>query len=79
MADLPKFGKSELAVAEHAVDFDPPICNIWKQQEKTRETLFLNARWATSSCPLNGHFWQVRFEPDQENGRCYVSIAPNAA
>jgi hypothetical protein len=27
--------KSAKAAAEHAVDFDPPIYNIWKQQEKT--------------------------------------------
>lgn len=35
-----KFGignlaKTELARAEHATDFTPPIYNIWKQQEKT--------------------------------------------
>lgn len=35
-----KFGignlaKSELAAAEHATDFEPPIYNIWKQQQKT--------------------------------------------
>jgi hypothetical protein len=36
MADLPKLRRSDLAAAEHAVDFDPPIYNIWKQQEKTR-------------------------------------------
>ena len=35
MADLPKLSKSDKAAAEHAVDFDPPIYNIWKQQEKT--------------------------------------------
>jgi hypothetical protein len=32
LADLPKSDKS---AAEHAVDFDPPIYNIWKQQTKT--------------------------------------------
>jgi hypothetical protein len=31
-ANLPKNLK---AAAEHAIDFDPPIYNIWKQQEKT--------------------------------------------
>jgi hypothetical protein len=34
-ADLPGLGKSERAAADHAVDFDVPIYNIWKQQEKT--------------------------------------------
>jgi ParB-like chromosome segregation protein Spo0J len=31
-ADL---NKTQLAAAEHAADFDPPLYNIWKQQEKT--------------------------------------------
>lgn len=31
-AGLPKATK---AAADHATDFDPPIYNIWKQQEKT--------------------------------------------
>jgi hypothetical protein len=34
-ASLPELGKSELAAAEHATDFDQPIYNIWKQQTKT--------------------------------------------
>lgn len=34
-ADLQKLGKSDRARAEHATDFDAPIYNIWKQQEKT--------------------------------------------
>jgi hypothetical protein len=34
MAELPKLSKSDLALAEHAVDFEAPIYNIWKQQEK---------------------------------------------
>lgn len=28
-------GKSEVAAADHATDFDAPIYNIWKQQEKS--------------------------------------------
>lgn len=35
MADLPKLGKSTQAIAEHATDFDPPVYNVWKQQEKS--------------------------------------------
>ncbi len=35
MADLPFFSKSEQAAASHATDFEEPIYNIWKQQEKT--------------------------------------------
>jgi len=27
--------ESDKAAASHAVDFDPPIYNVWKQQEKT--------------------------------------------
>lgn len=34
-ADLPKLDKSSRAAAEHATDFDLPIYNIWKQQEKS--------------------------------------------
>jgi DNA-binding CsgD family transcriptional regulator len=34
-ADLPKLRKDDVAAAEHATDFTPPIYNIWKQQEKT--------------------------------------------
>jgi hypothetical protein len=32
LADL---GKSDQAASEHATDFEPPVYNIWKQQEKT--------------------------------------------
>ena len=34
-AELPKLRKSEIAAAEHSTDFDPPIYNIWKQQDKS--------------------------------------------
>lgn len=34
--DLDKLNKSDRAAADHATDFDSPIYNIWKQQEKTR-------------------------------------------
>lgn len=30
-----KLAKNEQSAAEHATDFEPPIYNIWKQQEKT--------------------------------------------
>jgi hypothetical protein len=33
--DLPFPSKSDQAAADHATDFDPPIYNVWKQQEKT--------------------------------------------
>lgn len=32
---IPDLEKPDKASAEHATDFDPPIYNIWKQQEKT--------------------------------------------
>jgi len=35
MANLPNMSKSQQAQAEHAVEFDPPIYNIWKQQTKS--------------------------------------------
>lgn len=34
-AELPKLRKVDQSSAEHATDFDPPIYNIWKQQEKS--------------------------------------------
>jgi hypothetical protein len=33
--EIGNLAKNHKAVADHAVDFDPPIYNIWKQQEKT--------------------------------------------
>ena len=35
IADLQKTSKSEQAAAEHLTDFEPPLCNIWKQQERS--------------------------------------------
>jgi hypothetical protein len=34
-SDLKKFVKSDLARAEHAVDFEISLYNVWKQQVKT--------------------------------------------
>lgn len=34
--DLAILNKSDRAAAEHATDFDPPLYNIWKQQEKSK-------------------------------------------
>jgi hypothetical protein len=34
-ADMPNLNKPDRAAADHATDFDPPIYNAWKQQEKT--------------------------------------------
>lgn len=33
--DFAELGKSAQAAAEHATDFDPPIYNVWKQQDKS--------------------------------------------
>jgi hypothetical protein len=35
-SDLKKAAKSDIANAEHATGFDPPIYNVWKQQEKSK-------------------------------------------
>lgn len=37
MASLPNMTKSQQSAAEHATDFDPPIYNVWKQQNKSCE------------------------------------------
>jgi len=34
-SDMKKLPKSDIADAEHATDFEIPIYNVWKQQEKT--------------------------------------------
>jgi hypothetical protein len=34
-SDLKKLPKFDVALAEHAVDLEPPLYNIWKQQIKT--------------------------------------------
>lgn len=34
--DFSKLAESAKATASHAVDFDPPIYNIWKQQQWVR-------------------------------------------
>jgi hypothetical protein len=34
-ADFGKIAESHKAAASHATDFDPPIYNVWKQQDKT--------------------------------------------
>ncbi len=36
MAGLPKLNKSDKAAAEHAIDFQIPLYNVWKQQVKTK-------------------------------------------
>lgn len=33
--DIAKLPKSDRAAAEHATEFEPPIYNVWKQQEKS--------------------------------------------
>jgi hypothetical protein len=34
-AEISRLSESSKSIAFHATDFDPPIYNIWKQQEKT--------------------------------------------
>lgn len=36
MAELPKLPKPEQAAAEHSTDFQTPLYNVWKQQDKTQ-------------------------------------------
>lgn len=36
IGDIAKIPKSDRAAAEHATDFEPPLYNIWKQQEKSK-------------------------------------------
>ncbi len=50
-SDLKKLAKSDLALAEHAVDFEVPIYNIWKQQEKSKGP----EHFGNSECLWSGH------------------------
>jgi hypothetical protein len=45
-SDVKKLIKSDLAAPEHATDFEPPVYNIWKQQEKRGANLRMQIRRA---------------------------------
>lgn len=53
-AGLPNLRKGDIAAAEHATDFTPPIYNVWKQQENyadARSTNGYNRRFPISTPP----------------------------
>jgi hypothetical protein len=41
LADLPE---SDKPIAAHQADFDVPLYNVWKQQEKTAGAALLNRK-----------------------------------
>jgi hypothetical protein len=45
IADLQKSSKSDRAAADHATEFDVPIYNVWKQQEKTTGSNHFGTSW----------------------------------
>jgi hypothetical protein len=64
--DLEKLNKSDKAAAEHAVDFEPPIYNVWKQQEKTSGSgIFGNSevRWLDNLLYLYTNPFKVVIDP----------------
>lgn len=64
--DLEKLGKPDKASAEHATDFDIPIYNVWKQQEKSAgSTHFGNSevRWLDNLLYLYTKPFDVVLDP----------------
>jgi DNA modification methylase len=71
LADLPKLLKSDKALAEHAVDFDPPIYNIWKQQKKSQgSSHFGNSevRWLDNLLYLYTRPFEIVIDPFSGSG-----------
>jgi hypothetical protein len=65
-AALPKLRKDEQANADHAVDFDVPIYNVWKQQSKSEgSTHFGNSesRWVDNLLYLYTKPFDVVVDP----------------
>jgi hypothetical protein len=63
MADLPKPDRS---AADHATDFDPPIYNVWKQQERTPGTSHFgnsDVRWVDNLLYLYTKPFDVVVDP----------------
>jgi hypothetical protein len=53
--------KSDIAAAEHATDFDPPIYNVWKQQTKSKGAdHFGNSEVRWLDCCATGFYRAVR-------------------
>lgn len=66
IADLQKHPKSDRARAEHATDFDPPLYNIWKQQEKSAGSSHFGnseARWLDNLLYLYTQPFDVVLDP----------------
>jgi len=86
-SDVKKLDKSDLADAEHATDFEIPIYNVWKQQEKTKGSKhFGNSeiRWLDNLLYLYTQPFDVVIDPFAGGGstldlcrkrwrRCWVS------
>jgi hypothetical protein len=86
-SDLKKLAKSDQATADHAADFDPPIYNVWKQQEKSKgSSHFGNSevRWVDNLLYLYTRPFDVVVDPFAGGGstldlcrkrwrRCWVS------
>jgi hypothetical protein len=61
--EIGKLAKNEKAAADHAVDFDPPIYNIWKQQTKSDgSSHFGNSevRWVENALSNNSRITRRR-------------------
>lgn len=86
-SDVKKLPKSDLASADHATDFTPPIYNVWKQQEKSKGSdHFGNSepRWVDNLLYLYTQPFDVVVDPFAGGGstldvcrrrwrRCWVS------
>ncbi len=66
MAKSPNLSKAELAAADHASDFEPPIYNIWKQQEKSAGSSHFGnseSRWVDNLLYLYTEPFDVVIDP----------------
>ena len=87
MASLPKLAKSDAAAADHATDFEPPIYNVWRQQDKTAGAKHFgntDVRWVDNLLYLYTKPFDVVVDPFGGSGstadicrkrfrRCWVS------
>ena len=65
-ASLPNLSKPDLAAADHATEFDPPLYNVWKQQTKSEGSGHFGnseARWLDNLLYLYTQPFDVVIDP----------------
>lgn len=70
-ADLPKLNKSDQSAAEHVTAFEPPLYNLWKQQERTPGVMhfgYSDVRWVDNLMYLYTKPFDVVVDPFAGSG-----------